>query len=161
MAQRMEFKRHIHAPPETIYRLLTDAKSVQRWKVPDGMSSLIHEFNPAIGGKFRVSLTYQSPDEAGKSSAHTDTYHGRFKELIPNSKVVEVAEFETRDPAMAGEMTITYELIRSTGGTDLIATHEGLPEAVPASDNELGWKMSLDKLTAMAEADNRTHAAHD
>ena len=148
----MEFKRHIHATPDQIYRLLIDRDAVQQWRVPDGMSSHVHTFEPKAGGAFRVSLTYNSPDSSGKTSAHTDTYHGHFVSLIPNSKVVEVMEFETNDPAMAGEMTITYTLTPSENGTDLVAVHEGLPEGVSEDDNELGWKMSLNKLTAMAEA---------
>ena len=45
-----------------------------------------------------------------KTAAHTDTYHGCFRELVPNERVIEVIGFETSDPAMRGEMTITVEL---------------------------------------------------
>jgi uncharacterized protein YndB with AHSA1/START domain len=147
-------RRHINAPPERVYRLLIDRDAVQRWKVPDGMSSYVHAFEPRVGGTFRVSLTYDSPDPQGKSSAHTDTYHGRFVSLIPNSLVVESLEFETTNPAMSGEMTISYTLSPSHG-TDLLAVHEGLPDGVRPADNELGWRMSLDKLAALAEAPDR------
>jgi hypothetical protein len=34
----------------------------------------------------------------------TDTFHGRFVELVPDERVV-VVEFETADPALRGEMT--------------------------------------------------------
>lgn len=144
--------RHINAPPERVYRLLIDRDAVQNWKVPDGMSSYVHAFEPHVGGAFRVSLTYDSPDSQGKTSAHTDTYHGRFVSLVPNSLVVEILEFETTNPAMSGEMTITYKLSPSAGGTNLLIMHEGLPDGVPPTDNELGWQMSLDKLAALAEA---------
>lgn len=158
MATTMRFSRHIHASPAQIYRLLIDRDAVQHWKVPDGMSSYVHIFEPIVGGAFRVSLTYNSPDSLGKTSAHTDTYHGHFVSLIPNAMVVEVMEFETNNPALAGEMTITYTLTPSEDGTDLVAVHAGLPDAVSLADNELGWKMSLDKLTAMAEASNRSES---
>lgn len=152
MPQTMRAKRYIHAPPERVYRLLIDRDAVQRWKVPDGMSSHVHTFEPRVGGSFRVSLTYDSPDPLGKSSAHTDTYHGHFVSLIPASLVVETLEFETTNPDMLGEMTITYTLRAVEEGTELLAVHEGLPDAVPAADNELGWRISLDKLAALAEA---------
>ena len=50
-----------------------------------------------------------------------DTYHGRFVKLVPNERVVEVVEFETADPALRGEMTITITLADATGGTEVLA----------------------------------------
>src|SRR5437588_642515 len=32
---------------------------------------------------------YEEPTRAGKTTAHTDTYHGRFVSLVPNEQVVE------------------------------------------------------------------------
>ena len=55
-------------------------------------------------------------------------------------------EFESDDPDMAGEMTITYSLAEADGGTDLAGVHENLPPGVAPADNELGWRMSLAKL---------------
>ena len=120
--------------------------------VPDGMTSQVHIFEPREGGAFRISLTYDAPDKTGKTAAHTDTHHGRFVKLVPNEQVVQTTEFETADPALQGEMTITFQLADAEGGTALNATHEGVPAAVPPEDNELGWQMSLDKLAALVEA---------
>jgi RNA polymerase sigma factor (sigma-70 family) len=66
--------------------------------------------------------------------------------------LVEVVEFETTDPALRGEMTITITLADADGGTDLVAVHEGLPPGVALADNELGWQLSLAKLAALVEA---------
>src|SRR5262245_6255505 len=82
---------------------------------------------------------------------HTDTYHGRFVKLVPNQQTVEVDEFETKDPALCGEMTITITLTDSDGGTDLLALHDRLPPAVSPADNEAGWQMALAKLAALVE----------
>ena len=144
--------RLIHAPPERVYQLLIDPGAVQQWKVPNGMASHVHEFDARVGGRFRVSLTYEAPDSVGKTSAHTDTYHGHFVSLVPQSLVVESVEFETTDPAMSGEMTVTYKLSPAGGGTELVAVHEGVPDGVRLSDNEYGWRMSLDKLAGLAES---------
>jgi uncharacterized protein YndB with AHSA1/START domain len=144
-------ERHFRAPRAAIYRALLDADAVARWMVPDGMTSVVHAFDPREGGAFRVSLTYDAPDRTGKSSAHTDTYHGRFTRLVPDTEVVQVIEFETSDPAMRGAMTITFTLADAAGGTDLVAVHDDLPAGVSPADNELGWRMSLDKLAALVE----------
>jgi uncharacterized protein YndB with AHSA1/START domain len=116
------------------------------------MTSLIHTFDAREGGSFRISLTHDAPTGTGKTSAHTDTYHGHFAKLVPNKQVVEVIEFETTDPALRGEMTITITLNDADGGTDVVGVHEGLPPGVPIADNETGWKSSLAKLAALVEA---------
>ena len=143
--------RHIIAPRSAVYRALLDPAAVVRWKVPDGMTAELHEFEPREGGAIRMSLTYVAAGGTGKTTARTDTYHGRFVRLVPNEQVVEIDEFETTDPALQGEMTITITLSDARSGTDLVATHEGLPRGVSAADNEMGWRMALDKLAALVE----------
>jgi uncharacterized protein YndB with AHSA1/START domain len=143
---------HIHAPRAAVYRALLDAHAVATWMVPDGMTSQVHAFDPREGGVFRISLTYDAPTEAGKTTAQTDTFHGRFVKLVENEKVVEVVEFETADPAMQGEMTVTYTLAEAGGGTDLLAVHDPLPPGLSEADNETGWRMSFGKLAALVEA---------
>jgi uncharacterized protein YndB with AHSA1/START domain len=143
--------RHLRAPRAAVYRALVDADVVARWKVPPGMTSSVHEFTGAEGGTFRISLTYDEADAVGKTTAHTDTYRGRFARLVPDELVVEVDEFETDDPALQGEMTITLTLRDADGGTELLAVHDGLPDGVSPADNETGWQQSLDRLAALVE----------
>lgn len=144
---------HIKAPRERVYRALLDPEAIAKWKVPDGMTCVVHEFDAREGGSLRVSLTYEAPTDAGKTTAHTDTYRGRFAKLVPNEQVVEVDEFETEDPALRGEMTSTITLSDAGEGTELVAVHEGLPEAVSPRDNETGWRMALGKLAGLVEVE--------
>jgi len=144
-------RRHVNALRAVVYRALLDPRAVAKWKVPDGMACHVHAFDAREGGAFRISLTYHAQTGTGKTTAHTDTYHGRFVKLVPNEQVVEVDEFETEDPALRGEMTITITLADATGGTDLLAVHEGLPRGVSPADNEIGWQMALAKLAALVE----------
>jgi uncharacterized protein YndB with AHSA1/START domain len=120
--------------------------------VPPGMRSEVHVFDGREGGEFRISLTYAAVDGVGKTSGRTDTYRGRFVELVRDERVVEVVEFETEDPAMRGEMTITIMLADAEGGTEVIAVHDNLPRGLSAADNEAGWRLSLAKLAALVEA---------
>ena len=115
----------------------------------------MHAFDAREGGTLRVSLTCEASDGVGKTTAHTDTYHGRFERLVPHELVVEVDEFETPDPDLPGEMTITVTLSDvpdDPGSTDLVAVHEGVPRGVSPDNNALGWRESLDRLAALMEA---------
>ena len=107
------------------------------------MTCHVHSFDAREGGSFRISLTYDEPTGTGKTTAHTDTYRGRFAKLVPDERVVEVDEFETEDPALRGEMTITITLADADGGTNLLAVHDGLPPGVSSADNETGRRMAL------------------
>jgi uncharacterized protein YndB with AHSA1/START domain len=141
------------ALPARVYRALLDPLLVQQWMVPDGMTSHVHSFDAREGGAFRISLTYGQPTSTGKTTAQTDTFHGRFVRLVPDTEVVQAVEFETDDPALQGEMTITYLLADADGGTDLVGVHECLPPDVPPADNELGWSISVGRLAALVEGD--------
>jgi uncharacterized protein YndB with AHSA1/START domain len=142
----------VRAPRTAVYRALLDADALRTWMVPDGMSSEIHECDPRVGGAIRISLTYDEPGPAGKTTAHTDTWHGRYLELVPDERVVHTVEFETADPAMQGTMTVTLSLRDHDGGTELVAIHDGLPPGLPPADNELGWRLSLAKLARLLES---------
>jgi uncharacterized protein YndB with AHSA1/START domain len=149
----------INAPRAHVYRALIDERAVADWMVPDGMTSHVHAFEGREGGVFRISLTYDDPSADGKTTAHTDTHHGRFVKLVPDALVVQAVEFESDDPAMRGEMTITFTLTDVDGATEVVAVHEELPSVVSAEDNETGWRMSLGKLAALVEhGDHRSPA---
>jgi len=143
--------RRTRATRAAVYRACLDAGAVARWMVPDGMTSQVHAFDPCEGGEFRISLTYASPTGVGKTTARTDTFHGRFVRLVPDAQIVEVIAFETSDPAMQGEMTVTITLRDVDGGTEIEYVHDHLPVGVRPEDNELGTRMSLAKLAALAE----------
>jgi putative methionine-R-sulfoxide reductase with GAF domain/uncharacterized protein YndB with AHSA1/START domain len=147
---------HIDAPRSLVYRALLDQRAVARWMVPTGMTSHVHAFDAREGGSFRISLTYDEPTGTGKTTAHTDTYHGRFVRLIPDEQVVETVEFETTDPGMQGEMLITISLADADGGTDLLAVHDRLPPSLSERDNELGWRQSLAKLAALVQSSHES-----
>ncbi len=66
-------------------------RAVAMWMVPTGMTSHVHAFDPREGCSFRISLTYDAPTGTGKTTAHTDTFHGRFVKLVTNVQVVDAA----------------------------------------------------------------------
>jgi uncharacterized protein YndB with AHSA1/START domain len=144
--------RHVNASRSSVYRVLLDPDAIAKWRVPNGMSSRVHEFDAREGGRFRISLSYDAPGRAGKSAPRTDTYHGHFVKLVPDEQVVEAIEFETADAALRGTMTMTTTLSDVAAGTDVVVVHEGIPDGVPAADNEMGTLMVLANLAVLVES---------
>ena len=139
----------LRAPRPAVYAAVSDPHALARWRFPGGMTSAVDVLDD---GTFRVTLTYEAADQQGKTTTHADVYRARFTRLVPHELVVETDEFESDDPAFVGEMTLTLALRDHDGGTELTAVHEGVPDAVDPSDNELGWRMALDRLAALVEA---------
>ncbi|ATB38076.1 hypothetical protein CYFUS_003502 [Cystobacter fuscus] len=145
--------RIIKAPREAIYRAFLEPEAVAAWLRPPDMLAHVHEFDPREGGRFRMSLTYKHPAASprGKTSEDTDTYQGRFAQLLPYEKIVEIIEFESQDAAFAGEMRFTALLADTGEGTEVSLICEDIPPGIRLEDNELGSSLSLQNLAAFIE----------
>ena len=151
--RRMRVSRIIAAPRRTIYQALLDPKALVSWLPPKGMKGQIHEFDAREDGGYRMSLTYLNPahSQHGKRSAHTDTTRVRFVEMIPNERIVERVEFESKDPAYAGPMTLTWTLADVSRGTEVTVSCENAPEGIKPADHRAGIRSSLENLAAFTE----------
>jgi len=140
----------IQAPRAEVYRACIDPTFIVCWRVPDMMTATVHSFDARAGGGYRMSLTYCDPARAaGKTTDNTDSFTGRFVELVPNEKIVEAIHFETDDPGIRGEMTVTTSLRDVDGGTEVTMLFENIPPGIRPEDNELGTRQSLKKLAAL------------
>lgn len=141
-------RRVVAAGRATVYAALLDPGAVARWRVPDGMTGEVHELDARVGGRIRMSLTYDDPASAGKSDGATDTYSGVFTELVVGERVVEEVAFESDDAGLAG--TITMTTLRDVpDGTEVEILMDGVPDAVPPDQNELGASMALARLAVL------------
>ena len=141
--------RVVSADRATVYAALLDPAAVARWRVPDGMTGEVHELDARVGGRIRMSLTYDDPAAAGKSGGATDTYQGTYVDLVDGERVVEEIAFETEDADLGGTITVTTTLRDVDGGTEVEMRMDGMPDVVPAADNELGTRMALEKLARL------------
>jgi uncharacterized protein YndB with AHSA1/START domain len=141
----------VRAPRSAVYAALIDPRAVETWRAPDDMSARVDEWEPVEGGRFRVSLSYHDEGRTGKTEGITDTYAGEFTRLVPDEQVQERLAFETVDPHLAGEMTMTWTLREVEEGTEVDLLHQGLPDAVDPDDNATGTRMALTKLARYVE----------
>lgn len=145
--------RIIKASRRAIYQAFLDPEALVSWLPPDTMKGHIYEFDAREGGAYRMSLTYLESDHSapGKTSEHTDVVRGRFLELIPDERIVQLVEFESKDPAFAGTMSITWTLADVPGGTEVTILCENVPKGIRRSDHETGLRSTLEKLAAFTE----------
>lgn len=145
--------RIIKASPQTLYRALMDPEALVAWRPPEGMTGEMLAFDGREGGRYRMSLTYTGagPEIRGKTSEHADVVEGRFLELVPDRRVVEVVEFDSDDPAFAGAMTITTALAAVPGGTEVTIRCENVPDGIRPEDHQEGMASTLANLAAFTE----------
>lgn len=144
----MTVSRVIEAPPERVYDAFLDPDELAKWLPPTGFSAEVHHLEPEEGGTFRATFTADTEEFAGYGS----TFGGTYRELQPGERIVYTESFETDEPSMAGEMTVTVALEAVPEGTEIAVRQEGIPEAVPPEDANAGWNDSLGNLAALLEA---------
>jgi uncharacterized protein YndB with AHSA1/START domain len=100
-----------------------------------------------------MSLTYVGTEHStlGKTSEHADVFQGRFLELVPDERIVQLVEFESDDPMFAGAMTMTWTLSAVPEGTDVTIICKNVPEGIRQDDHDAGMRSTLENLAAFTE----------
>jgi len=145
--------RVIKASPQKIYQAFVNPADLVSWLPPKGMKGQILAFDARAGGAFQMSLTYLEPDHStqGKTSEHTDVVTGKFLELVPNERIVQLIEFQSENPAFAGEMIMTWTFTAVPEGTAAAIVCENVPVGIRKEDHDVGLRSSLENLAGYTE----------
>ena len=130
------------APVEKVFKAFTDADAMASWLPPYGFVCKVHSMDIKIGGKYKMTFT-------NFTTGNGHSFGGEYLEIIPNELLKYTDQFD--DPNLPGQMITTIELKRVICGTELFATQEGIPDAIPTEMCYLGWQESLDKLKRLVE----------
>ena len=136
--------RVFRAPPERLWRALTQPAAIVKWNPPDGFVAEVHELDLREGGRYRMSFI-------NLGNGQPFSFGGEYREVIPNQKLVAANRFD--DANLPGEMLTTYTLRAVSCGTELTVEQTGLPDAVPPESCRMGWQQSFDLLTRLVEAE--------
>ena len=134
--------RVLAAPPERVYRAFLDADALAKWLPPNGFTCKVHEFDPKVGGRYRMSFT-------NFTTGNSHAFGGTYLELVPNERIRNDDRFE--DPNLPGTMITTVTLKPVSVGTDVQIVQEGIPDAIPVEGCYLGWQESLVLLGKLVE----------
>ena len=143
MAQNIvKLHRVFAAPVEKVFKAFTDADAMASWLPPYGFVCKVHGMDFKIGGKYKMTFT-------NFTTGNGHSFGGEYLEIISNELLKYTDQFD--DPNLPGQMVTTIELKRVICGTELFATQEGIPDAIPTEMCYLGWQESLDKLKRLVE----------
>ena len=140
--------RVIAASPERVYDAFLNPDELAQWLPPTGFSAEVHHLEPEVGGTFRITFTGDTEEFAD----YEHSFGGTYQELVRGARIVHTDTFETDDPSMTGEMTVTVTFRDIPEGTEVTVHQENIPPAIPPSDANEGWADSLSNLASVVEA---------
>lgn len=138
----VKLHRVLTAPIEKVFKAFTDADAMASWLPPYGFICKVHTMEVQVGGTYRMTFT-------NFTTGNAHSFGGEYLEIIPNEKLIYTDQFD--DPNLPGQMITTIQLKKVLCGTELFATQEGIPDAIPTEMCYLGWQESLDKLKRLVE----------
>jgi uncharacterized protein YndB with AHSA1/START domain len=152
MSRTDKGSRIMAAPPERVWAALVDPAALVVWLPPSGMSGRFERFDARPGGSYRMVLTYSDASGArGKATADSDIVESRYVDIVPGERVVQAVDFVSDDPALAGTMTMTWQVAAVDAGTRVDIIAEDVPDGVSAVDHAAGLTSSLAKLASYVE----------
>jgi uncharacterized protein YndB with AHSA1/START domain len=121
----------VAAPPETVFKILTDARSMANWL------GSVQQLDPQPGGVFQVEL---SPGNIAS---------GEYTEVVPFRRVAFTWGWTSPRPDLAalrpGTSLVEIELEPQDGGTRLRLRHSRLPDGLRPIHDER-WSAHLGRL---------------
>lgn len=147
-------ERSFSKPAEAVFAALSSPEKIRQWMSGGGHSELLaFECDFREGGQqiFRYRMEAETPI-AGALIAN----EARFQHIVPGERIVTASTMKM-DGRIFSASQVTFELLPSAAGTDLIITHQGT--FFEGSDGpamrERGWNKLADNLVALVGAESR------
>ena len=139
----LTLKRTIRAPREKVFDAFVQAEHARRWMCPRGMTIPEADFDARVGGRFRVTMRARDGEQF--------TATGTYREIARPQRLVYTWQWVGE--AMPNvETLITVAFTEREGGTELVMTHSGFPDAGMRDSHEEGWGSSLNNLCDALDA---------
>ncbi|MGH8457279.1 MAG: SRPBCC family protein [Stenotrophobium sp.] len=129
-------------PREKVFRAWTDAQALKRWFLPSAEHRVVlAEADARVGGRYRIVVQGPDGEQHGVS--------GVYREIAEPARLVFTWTFQSKP---AAESLVTIELREHARGTELVLTHERLPDEASRARHEHGWTGCLQHLGSVGLA---------
>jgi uncharacterized protein YndB with AHSA1/START domain len=98
--QDIVIKHTFDAPPETVFKVMTDPELIPKWWGPRDLTTIVDKMDVRPGGQWRFVHREDNGSEYG--------FHGVYHDTVPGQRVVQTTEFEGAPGEVALE-TMTFE----------------------------------------------------
>lgn len=139
---KLQVRKFINAKRERVFEAWTKPALMKQWFAPGTMTTPDAQADVRVGGAYKITISNDA-DKLAASGLHI--VYGVYKEIVPHRKIVFSWGWEGPD---RHESIVTVEFKEKDGGTEVIVTHERLPNAEQAKLHQHGWIGCLDNLAA-------------
>lgn len=140
---RLSVRRRMPAPREVVFEAWIDPQGIREWMCPGDAASAEASLDVRVGGSYRIVMK-------GKDRDHVHT--GVYQVVEPPSKLVFTWTREEDDV----QTLVTVEFLAHGEESELILTHERLPDADVMRRYQSGWGQIADKFAAYLARQIRT-----
>ncbi len=133
----LRLRRILPARRAAAYRVLSDPEELSKWWGPRGFTAPSVEFDPRVGGSYRIAM--QPPDG--------DLFHlsGEFREVDPPARLAYTFRWDPPDPDDR-QTVVTLSLQDRVGRTEVLLTQGEFATDERLALHEEGWIDSFERL---------------
>jgi len=138
--------REFDAPKHLVYKAWTTPELVKRWWSGDRGEVTIAEIDLRVGGTWRYVMVASGDLEVG--------FHGEYREIVPNERIVSTEVFEGIPGVPGGEAlnTLTFTEVDGRAILEILVEHtdKETRDMVIETGMEAGMQEAMDHLEQVA-----------
>lgn len=133
---KIVLKRTIPATVDEVFNAWLDADSLSQWMLPGDHRRNTVSVDTRIGGAFEIIMHHQDGDKR---------HYGEYRSIERNRKLVFTWHSNATHHT---ETLVTVEFHAASDSTEIVLTHERLPDHEAAMAHTRGWTRGLELLEA-------------
>ena len=147
-SESLQLKHHYNASPEQVFAAWSDPEAVGKWFGPHSHDCNVEQYDFKQGGRYQIRMIPKGEDtECGGDSTKDSVCAGEFVEIAaPNRIVMSFTWIENGGDI--GDTLLTIEINPAGDGSQLVLTHERLPDEEMRAAHRGGWQGTLECLEA-------------
>ncbi|KPK56486.1 MAG: hypothetical protein AMS22_00990 [Thiotrichales bacterium SG8_50] len=145
-SETVQLKRHYAVARERVFEAWTDPQALSHWFGPHSHRCEVEHFDLREGGEYRIRMIPISDDmDCGGSPEQDSVCAGQFVQVRAPEKLVMTFTW-VENGGDIGETLLSVEFHEVANGTDVVLTHERLPNEDMRRAHSSGWEGSLECL---------------
>ena len=134
----LQIKRTFLAARDKVFRAWTDPTELARWFAPSAdYSTVVPELDLRVGGAYRLEMHHKD--------GNVHRVSGTYREIKPPEKLAFTWRWEQEPNAQ--ESLVTVEFHDRGDSTEIVLTHEQLPNSEQRDKHSQGWNGCLEQLS--------------
>ena len=147
--ETVQLKHHYDFNRDNVYQAWSNPEVLGKWFGPASHNCKVEQFDFKEGGDYQLRLIpldrEQEDTDCAGETGQDSVCAGKFVQIIPGEKIVMTFTW-TENGGDIGETLLTIELFDADSGTDVLLTHERLPDEAMRDAHAEGWSSTLECL---------------